>query len=73
MRSILLIKTYSMRTATYKTLPLETLYELLSDGIKKLLASHDANEPRAFDAHRKYLEVLITVIEEKKKKELNTT
>ena len=61
-----------MRIATYRTLPIETLYELLAEGVKKLLSADDANEQAAYKAHKKYIEVLITLIEEKKKLDLKT-
>ena len=58
-----------MRPSTCKTLPLETLYDLLIDGIKKLISAFDSKEDRLIvpNAQKKYVEGLIALIEEKKK------
>ena len=58
-----------MRQSTYQTLPLEALHDLLTDGVKKLLSAYDLNEigVKEFNAQKKYVEVLIALIEEKKK------
>jgi hypothetical protein len=58
-----------MRSETYKSLPIVTLYELLVEGVKKLLSAYDSNAKTDFDAHRKCIEVFIKVIEEKKNKQ----
>ena len=60
-----------MRQATYQTLPLEALHDLLTAGVKKLLSAYELkDELREFNAHKKYIELLIGLIEEKKKETL---
>lgn len=58
-----------MRQSTYQTLPLEALYDLLTEGVKKLLSAYELKEKgiAEFNAHKKYIECLIELIEEKKK------
>ena len=56
-----------MRQATYRTLPLEALHDLLTDGVKKLLSAYELKDGfKEFNAHKKYIEVLIGLIEERK-------
>lgn len=61
-----------MDQSTYQMLPLEGLHDLLTDGIKKLLAAYERKEEglTEFNAHKKYIEVLISLIEQKKKETL---
>ena len=63
-----------MRQATYQTLPVEALQDLLTEGVKKLLSAYDLKEVgvNEFNAHKKYVEILIELIEEKKNKTINT-
>lgn len=63
-----------MRQSTYQNLPLEALHDLLTDGVKKLLSAYDLKEIgfNEFNAHKKYVEGLIALIEEKKKESLKT-
>lgn len=58
-----------MHQSTYEALPLETLYDLLIDGVKKLLSAYDSKEDRliAPNAQKKHVEGLIALIEDKKK------
>ena len=68
------LKLLSMRQATYQTLPLEALHELLTDGVKKLLSAYELDDGlKEFNAHKKYIEVLIGLIDEKKKATLKIT
>ena len=57
-----------MSNNTYKSLPLDTLYELLTISVRDMLDALDAkdNPAIAFKALKKQVEVLLTVIEEKK-------
>jgi hypothetical protein len=54
---------------TYRTLPLESLYELLSSSIRDMLTALDTKEDNliAYKALRKQVEVLLEVIDEKRK------
>ncbi|HEX3166640.1 MAG TPA: hypothetical protein VHQ93_10250 [Chitinophagaceae bacterium] len=63
-----------MHQSTYQNLPVEALNELLTDGVKRLLSAYDLKEIglTEFNAHKKYVEGLIELIEEKKKKSLKT-
>ena len=64
-----------MRQSTYQTLPVEALQALLIEGVKNLLLAYDLKEVgvNEFNAHKKYVEVLIALIEEKKKQTFKTT
>ena len=61
-----------MPHATYRSLPLEALYELLESSIRDLLVASDfkADNKAAFNAVRKQIEVLLDLIEQKKKENL---
>lgn len=61
-----------MRQSTYQQLPLEALLDLLTDGVKKLLFAYDLKDAglNEFKAHKKYVEGLILLIDEKKKERL---
>jgi hypothetical protein len=63
-----------MHQSTYQNLPVEALNELLTDGVKRLLSAYDLKEIglTEFNAHKKYVEGPIELIEEKKKKSLKT-
>jgi hypothetical protein len=63
-----------MHQSTYQNLPVEALHELLTDGVKRLLSAYDLKEIglTEFNAHKKYVEGLIALIEEKKKESLKT-
>jgi hypothetical protein len=58
-----------MPAKTYRSLPLETLYELLSSSIRDMLVSLDTKQDNliAYKALRKQVELLLEVIEEKRK------
>ena len=58
-----------MRNSIYRDLPLDALYELLTDGTIKLLDACDSREDNAgeFKAQKKYIESLLQAIREKKK------
>ena len=61
-----------MRRATYQTLPLEALHDLLTDGVKKLLSAYELKDGlKEFNAHKKYIELLIGLIDQKKKSSQN--
>jgi hypothetical protein len=61
--------TYLMPNNYYKTLPLESLYELLTDSIKNMLIAFESEDDYriAFKPLKKQIEILIAEIEEKKK------
>lgn len=52
---------------TYRSLPLETLYELLSSSVRDMLYALDSKQDNliAYKALRKQVELLLEVIEEK--------
>jgi len=52
---------------TYRSLPLETLYELLSSSVRDMLCALDSKQDNliAYKAMRKQVELLLEVIEEK--------
>ena len=54
---------------TYRSLPIESLYELLSISIKDMLVALDTKQDSliAYKALRKQVELLLEVIDEKKK------
>ena len=57
---------------TYSTLPLESLYELLASSIRDLLiASDQKNGQTAFKAVKKQIEILLDLIDDKRKVKKN--
>ena len=58
-----------MPYSTYRALPLETLYELLLSSVRDMLAAYETKQDNliAFNSLKKQVEVLLFVIEEKKK------
>lgn len=58
-----------MPYSTYRALPLETLYELLASSVRDMLLAFDSKQDNiiAFNAVRKQVELLLEIIEEKKK------
>ena len=60
-----------MPYSTYRALPLDTLYELLESSIRDMLDAYDfkADNKIAFNAMRKQVEILLDLIEQKKKED----
>jgi hypothetical protein len=58
-----------MPYTTYRALPLEALYELLTSSVRDMLAAYESRQDNmiAFKALKKQVEVLIELIEEKRK------
>ena len=58
---------------TYRSLPLESLYELLSTSVKDMLFALDSKEDSliAYKALRKQVELLLEVIDEKRKEAIS--
>lgn len=58
-----------MPYSTYRALPLETLYELLASSVRDMLVAFDSKQDNiiAFNAARKQVEILLEIIDEKKK------
>lgn len=58
-----------MPYSTYRALPLETLYELLASSVRDMLVAFDSKQDNiiAFNAVRKQVEILLEIIDEKKK------
>lgn len=58
---------------TYRALPLEALYELLVSSTRDLLVAYDTQQDNmiAFKAVKKQVEVLLEVIEEKRKENIS--
>ena len=54
---------------TYRSLPLESLHELLSSSVRDMLVALDTKQDNliAYKAIRKQVETLLEVIDEKKK------
>jgi hypothetical protein len=54
---------------TYRTLPLEAVYELLSTSVRDMLVAYETKQDNmiAFNALKKQVEILLLVIEEKRK------
>jgi len=54
---------------TYRSLPLESLYELLSSSVRDMLIALDTKQDNliAYRAIRKQVEVLMEIIDEKRK------
>jgi hypothetical protein len=57
-----------MPYSSYRTLPLETLYELPASSVRDMLAAFEGrqNNVIAFNAVRKQVEILLEIIDEKK-------
>ena len=60
---------------TYRSLPLESLYELLTISIEDMLVAFDSKKDNliAYKALRKQVELLLDVIREKRKTETANT
>lgn len=58
-----------MHHSTYKTLPLDALYDLLIDAVRNLLRAYDTNndELKEFESYKKEVAGFLTLIDEKKK------
>lgn len=58
-----------MSYQTYSALPLDALYDLLSANVKEMLHFFDSQEDNliAFKTQKKQVEVLLAIIEEKRK------
>ena len=58
-----------MPYSTYRALPLEALYELLASSVRDLLVAFDSKQDNmiAFNSLRKQVEIIIELIEEKRK------
>jgi hypothetical protein len=54
---------------TYRALPLESLYELLTISVRDMLAAYESGEDNliAFRALKKQVEMLLELIDEKRK------
>jgi len=61
-----------MTYSTYRALPLETLYELLEPSIRDMLVAFDTKTDNmiAFHAMKKQVEILLDIIEQKKKEDI---
>jgi hypothetical protein len=61
-----------MPHSTYRALPLEALYELLESSIRDMLVAHETKADRMipFNALKKQVEILLDLIEQKKKENL---
>lgn len=64
-----------MPYSTYRALPLETLYALLTSSVRDLLVAFDSRQENiiAFNAVRKQVEILLEIIEEKKKQPVSNS
>lgn len=60
---------------TYRHLPLEGLYELLTSSVRDMLAAYETQQDNmiAFKAMKKQVEALLQLIEEKRKEEISKT
>lgn len=58
-----------MPYSTYRALPLEALYELLASSVRDLLVAFDSKQDNmiAFNSLRKQVEIIVELIEEKRK------
>ena len=58
-----------MPYSTYRALPLDALYELLTSSVRDMLVAYDSKQDNmiAFKALKKQVEVIIELIEEKRK------
>ena len=65
----LMIITALMPYSTYRALPLEVLYELLESSVRDMLVAFDSKQENmiAFKALKKQVEVIVELIEEKRK------
>ena len=64
-----------MPYSTYRALPLEALYELLVSSARDMLAAYETKQDNliAFNTLKKQVEILLLVIEEKKKQAVPNT
>ena len=64
-----------MPYSTYRALPLEALYELLVSSVRDMLVAYDtkADNMIPFNAVKKQVEVLLDVIEQKRREGLQRT
>lgn len=64
-----------MPYSTYRALPLETLYELLASSVRDMLVAFDSKQDNiiAFNAVRKQVEILLEIIDEKKKRPVSNS
>jgi hypothetical protein len=64
-----------MPYSTYRALPLETLYELLASSVRDMLLAYDSKQDNiiAFNAVRKQVEILLEIIDEKKKRPVSNS
>lgn len=64
-----------MPYSTYRALPLETLYELLASSVRDMLVAFDSKQDNiiAFNAVRKQVEILLEIIDEKKKQPISSS
>ena len=64
-----------MPYSTYRALPLETLYELLASSVRDMLIAFDSKQDNiiAFNAVRKQVEILLEIIDEKKKQPISNS
>ena len=64
-----------MPYSTYRALPLETLYELLASSVRDMLIAFDSKQDNiiAFNAVRKQVEILLEIIDEKKKQPVSNS
>ena len=71
----LLVQSSYMPHNTYRSLSLESLYELLSTSVRDMLVALDSKEDSfiAFKAIRKQVELLLELIEEKTKEKRQTS
>lgn len=67
--SYLHIEPLFMPYKTYRALPLESLYELLTSSVRDMLSAYDSRQDNmiAFKAMKKQVEVIIELIEEKRR------
>jgi len=65
----LTVITALMPYSTYRALPLKALYELLASSVRDLLVAFDSKQDNmiAFNALKKQVEIIIELIEEKRK------
>jgi len=63
-----------MPYSTYRTLPLETLHDLLESSVRDMLAAFEtkADNMIAFNAMKKQVEALLDIIDQKKKENLKS-
>ena len=64
-----MVRTAFMPQSTYRALPLDALYELLTSSIRDMLAALDSKQDSliAYKALRKQVEVILELIDEKRK------